>query len=90
MTNCIDYAFRVFIFIIILAPMIISTIILFIMTFLVDTFILLYFALLGWIIEINKCSDRGCFVDALKCPWKIMVDFFKKLETFFGNLDLDL
>ena len=88
MTNCIDYAFRVFIFIIILAPMIISTIILFIMTFLVDTFILLYFALLGWIIEINKCSDRGCFVDALKCPWKIMVDFFKKLETFFGNLDL--
>ena len=85
--KCANYIFKGFIFILTLVPIITITTILFIFCVIYDSFILVYFALIGWICELDISNCHGSFlVDGLKYPWKLLITFYEKLYKFFNEL----
>ena len=84
MTNLCDCAFKIFIFFVILGPIVAVTAILFSLSVAFDSLVLVYFALIGWMCEIKICDCHEPFlVKGLMCPWEVLVKFFKKLKEFF-------
>jgi len=84
MTNFCDCAFKIFIFFVILGPIVAVTAILFSLSVALDSLILVYFALIGWTCEIKICDCHDRFlVEGLKWPWKALIILFKRLKDFF-------
>ena len=85
--DCADTAFKVFLFLIILAPISIVTIALFLIGLIANIFVLLYFVLIEWICElkISECHEP-ILVKALTSPWKLLTCFLKKLKHSSVNL----
>ena len=84
MTDFCDCAFKIFIFLVILGPIAAVTAILFSLSVVLDSLVLVYFALIGWLCEIKICNCHAPFlVKGLKCPWEALIIFFEKLKDFF-------
>ena len=85
-TKCCDIIFKIFIFLIIIGPILGVTATLTAMSITVNVFVLLYFALIGWICEVKICDCHGVFlVEKLRCPWLILIAFAEKIINFFKN-----
>ena len=56
------------------------------MSITVNVFVLLYFALIGWICEVKICDCHEEFlVEKLRCPWLILIAFAKKIFNTRGS-----
>ena len=85
-TKCCDIIFKIFIFLIIIGPILGVTAILTAMSITVNVFVLLYFVLFGWMCEVNICDCHGQFlIEFLRCPWLILITFAEKIINFFKN-----
>ena len=85
-TKCCDIIFKIFIFLIIIGPILGVAATLTAMSIIVNVFVLSYFALIGWICEVKICDCHGEFlVDCLRCPWLILIAFAEKIINFFKN-----
>ena len=84
--NCCDIIFKIFIFFIIIGPILVVTATLLAMSITVNVFVLLYFVLIGWICEVKICDCHGVFlVEKLRCPWLILCAFAEKIVKFFNK-----
>ena len=83
-TKCCEIIFKIFIFLIIIGPILGVTAILTAMSITVNVFVLSYFALIGWTCEVKICDcHREFLVEKLICPWIILCDFAEKIIKFF-------
>ena len=83
-SNCGDCAFKVFVFLLILGPIIAVTTILSASAVIFDSLVLVYFTLIGWVCELKICDCHGIFlVEMLKCPWRPLITFFEKIKNFY-------
>ena len=83
-TKCCEIIFKIFIFLILIGPVLGVTAILTAMSITVNVFVLVYFALIGWTCEANICDCHGEFLlKKLRCPWLILCDFAEKIVNFF-------
>ena len=85
-TKCCDIIFKIFIFLIIIGPILGVAATLTAMSIIFNVFVLSYFALIGWICEVKICDCHGEFlVKGLRCPWLILIAFAEKIINFFKN-----
>ena len=85
-SDCCDCFLKIFIFLLIIGPIIAVTSILFISAVIIDSFILVYFALIGWLCELKIWDCHDVFlVEKLRCPWKPLFTFYEKIKNFFGQ-----
>ena len=86
-----ELCFRIFLFILMLGPIIIATLILIFMSLTANIFTLVYFILFGWCCEIKLCSDpHGPFIEkTLKKPWTLIKNLFDKISDFLEGDDDD-
>ncbi len=83
-TKCCEIMFKIFIFLILIGPVLGVTAILIAMSITVNVFVLSYFALIGWTCEAQICDCHGEFLlKKLRCPWLILCDFATKIVEFF-------
>ena len=83
-SDCCDCALKVFVFLLILGPIIAVTTILSASAVIFDSFVLVYFTLIGWVCELKITDCHGIFlVERLKCPWKPLITFFEKIKDFY-------
>ena len=83
-TKCCDIIFKIFIFLIIIGPILGVAATLTAMSIIVNVFVLSYFALIGWTCEAKICDCHGEFLlERLRCPWLILCDFADKSVKFF-------
>ena len=83
-SNACDIFFKVFLFVLIVGPVLVVAVLLVAMALVANAFILLYFILLGWFCEfgICKCHDKF-IIDCLKKPWNPLFIFVAKVFNFF-------
>ena len=79
---------RVFLFILMLGPVLVATLVLFSIAITTNCFTLIYFILFGWCCEIKICSEcHGPFIEeALIKPWTLLKKLWDKISNFLeGN-----
>lgn len=80
---CVNCGLKVFLFIIMLGPVIAVAIILTVMAIIANIFTVLYFCLIGWFCEVGICDCHDKFiVKALSAPWIPLIEFSKKIILF--------
>ena len=84
-TNCLDVIFKIFITSIIIGPIIAVACILFVMGIIANIFVLFYFALIGWLSELEICEFfHGKFlIEGLRKPWKPLMTYTSKIFDFY-------
>ena len=83
-TNCLDVIFKIFITSIIIGPIIAVACILFVIGIIGNIFVLLYFAVIGWLSELEICRCHGKFlVGGLRNPWKPLKYYISKIYDFY-------
>ena len=85
-TNCCECAIKIFIFILILGPIIIVTVVLGIIALIYNFCVLLYFVIIGWSCELGFINYHGQFlIVKLICPWFILIRFYRKILFYFSE-----
>ena len=83
-SNVCDIFFKIFLFILIIGPVLAVTVLLIAMALVANAFTLLYFILLGWFCEFGICRCHDKFIiDCLKKPWNPLFIFVEKVFNFF-------
>ena len=84
-TNCLDVIFKIFITSIIIGPIIAVACILFAIGIIANIFVLLYFALIGWLeeLEICTCFHGKFLVEGLRKPWKPLMTYISRIFDFY-------
>ena len=85
-TYCCECAFKIFIFILILGPIIVITGVLGIFALSYDFCIIIYFIIIGWSCELGFCYCHGQFlIYRLIYPWFFLKRFCRKINRYFCN-----
>ena len=85
-SNFFDVFLKIFLFIIIIGPVLAVSALLTAIAFVANIFTLLYFSLIGWLCEAEICECHGKFIiEALKKPWTPLYYVVKKIYKFFAN-----
>lgn len=85
-SNVCDIFFKIFLFILIIGPVLAVSVLLIAMALVANAFTLLYFILLGWFCEFGICGCHDKFIiDTLKKPWNPLFCFVEKVFNFFTN-----
>ena len=80
--NCV---LKIFVSILLLIPVLVVSILLSVLAIIVNCFTIIYFILIGWTCEVKicVCCCHGPFIEgALKCPWNLLINFWKKICNF--------
>ena len=85
-SDCGDCALKVFVFLLILGAIIAVTTILSASAVIFDSFVLVYFALIGWLCELKIITDcHGFSCGNVKMPLEAFnyITFFEKIKDFY-------
>ena len=79
--------FNIFVFLILLWPLILVLIVLLLYAIIADLSVMLYFITFGWIGEINceYCCHGLFLVKGLSSPWKPLFILFENFRYFFNK-----
>jgi len=85
--GCCIILFKIFVFLILLGPLIIAVLALLLMAIIADIFVMIYFTTFGWIGEIGYkgCIHGEFLVKALSSPWKPLFILFLKVYYLFNQ-----